>query len=183
MSSTREITLPETKPATEWILGRAVQKVSPQRRHALIQATLASALLSWAMKNGAGMVGTEWEFRVTPAGEITRPLVPDIAFLSFDRLSFEEQQVSEIPYIAPDVAVEIVSPGDGRAFLVEKVRVYLAAGSSLVLVVDPKMQNIAIHDVHGTRVLGVTDTLEHAGLPGFSLRVGAIFEEPKPKKK
>jgi len=28
----REITVPEAKPAFEWILGRAVQKVSPQRR-------------------------------------------------------------------------------------------------------------------------------------------------------
>ena len=33
----RDIVLPEVKPALEWIGGRAVQKVSPQRKHALAQ--------------------------------------------------------------------------------------------------------------------------------------------------
>jgi hypothetical protein len=28
-----EIVLPETQPETEWLCGRAVQKVSPRRKH------------------------------------------------------------------------------------------------------------------------------------------------------
>jgi hypothetical protein len=35
--SIHEIVLPETKPETAWILGRAVRKVSPFRTHALLQ--------------------------------------------------------------------------------------------------------------------------------------------------
>lgn len=34
MSGLREITVPITKPATEWVNGRALQKVSPQEKHA-----------------------------------------------------------------------------------------------------------------------------------------------------
>ncbi len=37
LMSIHEIVLPETKPETEWILGRAVRKVSPFRTHALLQ--------------------------------------------------------------------------------------------------------------------------------------------------
>ena len=40
MDTLREITLPETKPAMEWVNGRAVQKVSPTRKHALLQVSL-----------------------------------------------------------------------------------------------------------------------------------------------
>jgi len=35
-----EIVLPETKPETEWVRGRALQKMSPMRDHSLIQGEL-----------------------------------------------------------------------------------------------------------------------------------------------
>jgi len=58
------------------------------------------------------MVGTEWRFQVQPAGEISRTLVPDIAFLSYDRMPVEELETTDIPRMAPDVVVEIRSPDD-----------------------------------------------------------------------
>ena len=42
--SIHEIVLPDTKPETEWILGRAVQKVSKFRTQARLQATFGAAL-------------------------------------------------------------------------------------------------------------------------------------------
>jgi Uma2 family endonuclease len=182
MSTTGEIILPETKPATEWILGRAVQKVSPRQTHAAIQALLAGALSRWAMEAGLGTVGTEWEFRVTPPGEITRPLVPDIAFLSFSRLGYDEQEAQQIPYIAPDVAFEIISPGDQRSHLLEKIRVYLAAGARAVVILDPKHKSLMVNDDHGERKYNAVDTFEHSALPGFAIHVDTIFVKPKPKK-
>lgn len=43
-----EIILPETKPETEWVRGRPLQKVSPQRTHALLQRQLGTQLDRWA---------------------------------------------------------------------------------------------------------------------------------------
>jgi Uma2 family endonuclease len=183
MPTTSEIILPETKPATEWILGRAVQKVSPRQTHAVIQALLAGALSRWAMDTGFGTVGTEWEFRVTPPGEITRPLVPDIAFLSFARLGYDEQEAQQIPYIAPDVAIEIISPGDRPSHLSEKVRVYLAAGSRAVIILDPNHETLTVNDAQGEHDYSPDDTFEHSALPGFAIRVSSIFAKPKPKHK
>lgn len=48
MSSVREITVSVTKPATEWVNGRALQKVSPQEEHGRAQRRMAAALGAWA---------------------------------------------------------------------------------------------------------------------------------------
>jgi Uma2 family endonuclease len=88
----RDIVLPEAEPALEWIGGRVVQKVSPQRKHALAQMRFAIALEAWGRAGGRGTVGTEREFRLKPPGEVRRPLVPDVAFISFDRLQYDDDE-------------------------------------------------------------------------------------------
>jgi Uma2 family endonuclease len=182
MSTVREITVPVTKPATEWVNGRALQKMSPQEKHARAQRRIATALGAWADDTGSGRVGTEWEFRVTPPHEATRPLVPDVAFLSFDSLSYERDEAAQIPHMAPDVAVEILSPNDQRRDVDEKTRVYLAAGTKLVLLVDPVTKTFVAHDVGQTRTFSATQTFTHVALPGFAVQVASMFEKTKPKR-
>lgn len=177
----REILLPETKPALEWINGRAVQKVSPKRKHALAQTRFAAALDAWAQAMGSGMVGTEWHFHVAPPGEDRRPLVPDVAYLSYSRLPYAAQLETEIPRIAPDVAVEILSPGDRLEDVAEKVRVYLAAGALAVILVDTHEQSTTVCETGRTRRLGYDDILEHPVLPGFVLALKSLFTPPQPK--
>lgn len=111
----REITLPEAKPALEWVNGRVLQKVSPKRQHGIAQGRFYAALDAWAQDRRLGIVATEWRFRVQPPGEVRRPLVPDVAYLSYARLPYEEQQVTDEPKVAPDAVVEVLSPSDRRA--------------------------------------------------------------------
>jgi Uma2 family endonuclease len=177
----REILLPETKPALEWINGRAVQKVSPKRKHALAQTRFAAALDAWAQAMGSGMVGTEWHFHVAPPGEDRRPLVPDVAYLSYSRLPYAAQLETEIPRIAPDVAIEILSPDDRPDDVDEKVRVYLAAGAEAVVLVDTDAQSATICETGRTQHLDRGDLFEHAVLPGFSMAMRDLFTPPQPK--
>ena len=177
----RTIKLPEAKPAFEWVNGRALQKVSPKRRHSLAQTRFAAALLAWAERTGAGMVGTEWRFRIMPAGEERRPLVPDVAFLSYARMPYHEQERTEEPGIAPDVVVEVRSPGDLWRDIDEKIRVYLKASTNVIFFVDPMKQSVAVHDRKGKRMLGIDDTIAHPTLPGFDLPVRHLFTLPQPK--
>lgn len=179
----REIIVPDTKPATEWVAGRALQKVSPQERHARTQLRLGAALADWAARSGLGRVGTEWEFRVTPPGEATRPLVPDIAYLSFDRVGPNDDEKAQIPYVAPDVAIEILSPDDRRADVEHKISVYLRSGTALVVTVDPSQQTFALHDADGRRLLGAQDIFAHAALPGLAVKVADVFARFKPRGK
>lgn len=178
MSNISEITVPQTKPATEWVNGRALQKVSPQERHARTQSRMVTALFAWAEQTGAGRVGTEWEFRVTPPHEPTRPLVPDVAFVSYARLPYDDDEAAQIPYMAPDVAIEILSPGE-QPDINEKIRVYQAAGASLVLVLDPLEQAFAAHDGAGIHHFSSDDVFEHRSLPGFAIEVGSVFRKQK----
>jgi Uma2 family endonuclease len=170
----REIILPETQPETEWLRGRAVQKVSPKRRHGELQVWLAWRLTTWA--RGRGRVASEWRFRVAPAGEVVRPLVPDISYLSYDRMRGKAASEWDTPLGAPEVAVEIRSPDDRAADLADKVATLLRAGTSVVFVIDTDERTVEVHDAAGTDTLAAFGTLEHAALPGFSVDLTEMFD-------
>lgn len=168
-----EIVLPETKPETEWVRGRALQKVSPQRDHSRLQGALTTELGRWAAERGE--VGPEWRFRVAPPAEIRRPLVPDVAYVSNERLRPLSDEELQMPPLAPDVAVEILSPDDRRVDVDDKIGTYLRAGSSLVIVVDPLARVVELHDRSGVTPLDESAAIEHAALPGFSYPVRDLF--------
>jgi Uma2 family endonuclease len=168
-----EITLREDKPAWEWINDRPVQKMSPRRPHARLQAAFATALETWSA--GRGEANTEWGFRVTPPGERTRPLVPDVAYMSYERLRSLEPEDRDIPPIPPEIVVEIISPGDLRRDMEEKIRVYLAFGVGLVLHVDPRKRTIDAHEAHGTHVSGSLEAYTPGAFPDLTFNLAAIF--------
>lgn len=171
-----EIVLPETKPATEWILDRPVQKMGQTRRHAILQGAVGSWLLTWA--HGRGEVGIEWRFRIRPPGEITRPLVPDVAYVSYERLRPLSAAEREIPLLAPDIVVEILSPDDRPADVSDKREVYLAAGSATVLLVDPDRRTMDVFDADGGhREYDGTATYTPERFPGLTLSLADLFAE------
>jgi Uma2 family endonuclease len=176
----REIVLPETKPALEWVNGRALQKVSPQAKHALAQGRFWGALDAWAQLTGSGRAGTEWEFRIAPAGEVRRPLVPDVAYLSYARVPYGSR-AADIPRVAPDAVVEVLSPRDRKADIESKVRVYLACGTSVVFLVDTRRETVIIRDAAGTRTTACDEIVTHEALSGFAMPARSLFEEPRPK--
>src|SRR5271170_1338434 len=103
--------IPETKPATEFVDGRMVQKMSPYGLHARVQGVIAAALGAWSDEKGRGRVGTEWDFDLTPPGERVNRLVPDVAYVSYQRVSYEDEAGAQVPVVGPNVAVEILSQG------------------------------------------------------------------------
>ena len=173
-----EIVLPETKPALEWVNNRILQKVSPQQEHALAQLRFGAALEKWASELRCGMVGTELEFRIAPPGEIRRPLVPDVAYLSYARLPRDEQKKTGIPQLPPDVVVEVQSPSDRLRDIEEKIRVYLACGTSVIFLVDPEKQTVTARRKGESRVFNASDIVEDQSLPGFAIPAHTLFEFP-----
>jgi len=177
-----EIILPVAKPALEWVRGRPLQKVSPRRKHALAQLRFAGALEAWAAKRASGTVGTEWEFRLQPPGEVRRPLVPDVAFVSFERLPFDEGPATDLPPVAPDAVVEVLSPDDRRDDVDEKLRVYLACGVLVVFLVDTESRTIFAHDGDGAAAFDGQAVIRHDALPGFAMRASRLFEPIRPRR-
>ncbi len=119
------------EPEIEYIAGQPYPKVSPKRIHAVVQ--LAVAMILRRCSDGQGVVGPEWRFKLERGTE----LVPDVAYVSYDRLRpLTDDEVEEPPF-SPDVAVEVRSPSHRPALTAEKIRQYLSHGGSLVLDVDP----------------------------------------------
>jgi Uma2 family endonuclease len=168
-----EIVLPETKPETEWVRGRALQKVSPMRDHALIQGAFILRLTPWA--RGRGEVGPEWRFRIAVPGEVRRPLVPDVSYVAAELLRGLSHEEKQAPPFAPTVAIEILSLGDRRADVESKIDVYLRGGGSLVLVVDTQKRTMLVCDNDGRTLLREGATLSHPALPDFTLPLREFF--------
>ncbi len=103
--------------------------------------------------------------------------VPDVAYVRAERLPETGVPVA-FWELAPDLAVEVVSPDASAADVRDKVREYLAAGTLLIWVVYPRSCEIIAHTPDGiTRTYTAADTLAHPDrLPGFSGRVAENFE-------
>jgi Uma2 family endonuclease len=80
--------------------------------------------------------------------------------------------------VAPDLAVEVVSPSDRDARVTQNAITYLDAGTRLVWVVEPDSQTVTVYTPDLTaRILRAEDTLDGGDvLPGFTLKVAEIFE-------
>lgn len=80
--------------------------------------------------------------------------------------------------MSPDLAVEVVSPGNTANEIHGKVLKYLQAGTQLVWVVYPDTQTVAIHTAVGARTLTINDTLDGGTvLPNFALPIQEIFPQ------
>ena len=166
-------TIPSDKPEIELLDGRAYPKVSPKARHAGVQAALIRVIEDLA--GNRGFVGPEWRFKIGRADDTNTTFVPDVAYVSFDRLrAIPEKQRDEPPF-APDIAVEVRSPSDDLAFLRRKIERYLETGSILVLVADPDQRAITAHDSRGLRNFAAGDRFEHPALAWLTFDVAVIF--------
>ncbi|MEB3882011.1 Uma2 family endonuclease [Lyngbya sp. CCY1209] len=124
----------------EFINGEAVQKMSPKFFHASLQTQLLLLLYSWGQKRG--VVATEWAVALKRDGRDWAP-IPDLLYISNDRLPSSD--IEDIPCpVPPDLAIEIISPGQTFGELSEKATDYLAAGVLRVWVVDTRSQIITV---------------------------------------
>ncbi len=161
------------KPEIELLDGRAYPKVSPKARHAGVQAAFIRVLEDLA--GDRGFVGPEWRFKIGRADDTATSFVPDVAYVSFERLrAIPEKQRDEPPF-APDIAVEVRSPSDNLVLLRRKIERYLQTGSVLVLVADPDKRTTAAHDSTVVRTYTSRDRFEHAAAPWLVFDVAVIF--------
>lgn len=92
-------------------------------------------------------------------------LVPDVAFLRYERLKRIAAEEREQPPIAPDVVVEVRSKGEKAGFRNRKIAKYLACGTVWVLNADPATRRIEAHAKGGVRVYWIGETFEHPATP------------------
>ena len=101
---------------------------------------------------------------------------PDVAFVSRERVAAAGSVTGYWPG-APDLAVEVISPNDLNAEVDKKVATWLAHGTRMVLVLDPRRRTVAVHRPGAdARHLTVDDTLDGEDVvPGWSVPVRELF--------
>ena len=101
---------------------------------------------------------------------------PDVALVAAERLGTAETPAGFLD-LAPDLAVEVVSPGDSAAAVRAKVRDWLEAGTQLVWVAYPETRSVVAHGQgHSPETLSEEDTLSGAPVLGdFTIRVHELF--------
>ncbi len=108
---------------------------------------ISSALFTHVRSGNLGRVLAEQTFQCFPH-DPNRVRRPDVAFIAADRLPVERFD-GHIP-IAPDIAIEVVSPTDRFYDLEEKLSDYRQARVKLVWVVHPELRTILVHRANGT---------------------------------
>lgn len=101
---------------------------------------------------------------------------PDVAFVSRERVEATGDVQGYWPG-APDLAVEVVSPGDTYTEVEEKALDWLDAGTRMVAVADPRKPTVTVYRSHDDiTILTEEDTL-NAGdvVPGWAMPVGELF--------
>ena len=108
---------------------------------------------------------------------------PDVSFVTFGRLPDEEPS-DAYDYLAPDLAVEVISPGDTVRELEAKVDEYLRAGVRLVWVINPDLKTLTVHRPDGTlAVLREPEEIDgETVIPGFRCPLSSLFTLPSPRK-
>jgi Uma2 family endonuclease len=103
--------------------------------------------------------------------------IPDVSFVSFERLPDPDAADVAIADFAPDLAVEVLSPSNTGREMERKRRDYFEAGTLLVWEIDPKKEIIDVYTAPDSiKRLTKSDTLTgNSVLPGFKMRVADLF--------
>ena len=101
---------------------------------------------------------------------------PDVAFVTSERLTLVTRNEGFFPG-PPDLAAEVVSPGDLYSEVEEKVKSWLRNGARLVIVADPKTKTVKVHHgLNDIQTLTQGDTLEGGEVvPGWTLSLNELF--------
>lgn len=145
----------------------------------LTAGRVTNALFTHASKQQLGDVLPEQSFRCFPH-EPDRIRRPDVAFILASRASGLPME-GHVP-IAPDIAVEVVSPTDLIYDLDEKLADYRAAGIKLIWVLNPNSRTLRIHRPdHSVTELDESGILKgESVLPDFAIAVAELLP-PKPE--
>jgi Uma2 family endonuclease len=167
----------------EIINGEVVEMAPAGMLHHLIAGNIYRALYGFVERGKSGYVfmdGLICLLDIERTG-IRGAYVPDVCFIRKGRIP-EEYDLSRPFPGAPDLAVEVMSPGDSVEAVLAKVRQYLDKGTEQVWVVYPTQQEVHqyIRGEMGVRTYSGADNIDASALfPGLTLVAQDLFTLPE----
>lgn len=133
--------LPETRPASEYIGGRIIQKPMPQGKHSKLQGKLVTAINEVVEVRQVALAFPE--LRCTFGG---RSIIPDVAVFAWERIPLDENgDVANVFEAAPDWMIEILSPDQNQTKVTGNILHCLRQGSQLGWLIDPDERSVLIY--------------------------------------
>ena len=165
--------MPEDDFRHELVRGRLVRMSPVGPRHGRVTMALAARLWNHVIGHRLGEVWTEVGFRLAASPDTVR--APDVSFVRTEHLPRPDAR--GFYRGAPDLAIEVVSPGEGPADVHEKVRDYLAAATRVVVVRDPDRRRAIVHQPHAAPLtLTEHDMLDlDTVVPAFRIPLNEVF--------
>lgn len=156
----------------ELIHGEIVEKM-PTEEHGELALLIGSKVRDFAVKHRLGRVGVEVRHRLPNDTENSR--LPDVSFIAGKRKSVKQGSVPQMP----DLAIEIKSPDDSLKELRARAEYYLANGTKLVWIFDPRKRIVIRLSPDDEQILVEGDVLDGEDiLPGFALPLSEVFDDP-----
>ncbi len=177
MTAEELFALPEDAWRYELQAGFLVQEPHPMPRHGRMLIRLAALLEARAAACGSLVIG---DFDVILARRPDTVRAPDLAVFTPEQRKHLDL---DRPYEgAPALVIEILSPSNRPGDMHAKIADYLAAGASLVWVVDPWSETVRLYKtLLGPVILRGGDRLDGgAALPGLGLRARDLFDPDLP---
>lgn len=168
------LTLPETKPPSEYVDGKIIQKPMPKGKHSTIQTELSTAI-NFALKPQKTARAFS-ELRCT-FGE--RSTVPDISVFTWERIPRDSNgEIADSFKISPNWTIEILSPEQSQTKVTKNILHCLDNGTQLGWLIDPSEQSVLVYFPKqqpaffelATDVLPVPDFAK-----AFQLTLGKLF--------
>ncbi len=135
------LALPETEPPSEYICGEVVQKSMPSFEHGLIAAGLIIELGNHLARSGEGVVVPEVRHA---SRDEQRAYLPDVGVILREHRPQRGTRARALD-LPPDLAIEVLSPGDRPGRVAERLAFYLRAGVRLVWIIDPEERTLDAH--------------------------------------
>lgn len=175
MTADELLVMPKDGFHYELVKGELKRMPPTGREHGGVTMNLAAPLHLYVKLNKLGQVyAAETGFKLQSDPDTVR--APDIAFVRAERIhsTNREQGYGDG---APDLAVEVLSPGNTKREMTDKVEEYLAAGGRLVWAVNPKSKTVTVYrSFTDVATLTENDTLDGGDVvPGFQIPVAEIF--------
>lgn len=168
------LALPEEEPALELEPnGTIVQKVSPKGQHSTLQLALCDRVNGFAPERHLGRAFPE--LRTVFGGAV---YVPDVSVFRWERIPrATDGKVADDFRVAPDVAIEIVSPDQSTNALVRRCLWYVAHGVRVAMLVDPSDESVVVlRENLAPQVFRGADIIDFAEvLPGFRVTADELF--------
>ena len=159
----------------ELVEGNLREMAPAGHQHGRIAINVSTPLAQHVKANNLGVVyAAETGFKLASNPDTVR--APDVAFVRRERVESVGDSEGFWPG-APDLAVEVVSPGDSYTDVEEKVFDWLDAGTRLVIVVNPRKRLVTLYrSLTDVVVLTEADVLDGGDVvPGFAMPVKDIF--------